>query len=143
MPFFLTLKNNFSSTHLIWNNQILKSLFLQSNVERINNIFHYINGPEWFRLWWKDYMDEIQPSWWDIVFKMWFMNYGMRGTQEEWERCLDRLLIWFEKLDKLVRNRITSLRRKEKNKHEKTIEIWFGRNWWRPKKNFFFYSEIL
>lgn len=32
------------------------------------------------------------------------------------------------RLDKIVRNRITSLRRKVGGKHEKTMEIWFGRS---------------
>lgn len=32
------------------------------------------------------------------------------------------------RLDKLVRNRITSLRRKKGEKYEKAMEFWFGRS---------------
>ena len=32
------------------------------------------------------------------------------------------------KLDKLIRNRITSLRRRNGGKHEKTMEVWFSRS---------------
>lgn len=41
------------------------------------------------------------------------------------------------RLDKMVRNRITSLRRKPGGKHEKTMIIWLGRSSRRSSSSFF------
>ena len=51
------------------------------------------------------------------------MLFSMRETLAEWEKAPARLL---SLLDKMIKNRIFSLRKQAGGRHEKAMEIWFG-----------------
>ena len=57
-----------------------------------------------------------------VLYAVWHeRNVRRVGETSQPAACL------IARLDKLVRNRITSLRRKNGRKYEKTMEVWFGR----------------
>lgn len=57
-----------------------------------------------------------------VVYAIWHeRNIRRAGEQSQPASCL------IKRLDMIVRNRVTSLRKKV-GKHDKTIEIWFGKN---------------
>ena len=57
-----------------------------------------------------------------VIYALWYERNKRRvGKASQPVVCL------ITKLDKLVRNRITSVRSRMGGKHEKTMEIWFGR----------------
>ncbi|KAL0732176.1 hypothetical protein Bca4012_008385 [Brassica carinata] len=57
-----------------------------------------------------------------VTYELWHERNTRRvGEASHPTGCL------IAKLDKQIRNRITSLRRRNGDKHKKTMEIWFGR----------------
>ena len=58
-----------------------------------------------------------------VVYALWRERNARRvGDPSQPVSCL------IARLDKLIRNRITSLRRKKGGKYEKAMEVWFDRN---------------
>lgn len=58
-----------------------------------------------------------------VAYALWReRNVRRVGDQAQPASCL------IVKLDKLIRNRITSMRRKKGGKYEKTMEVWFDRS---------------
>lgn len=58
-----------------------------------------------------------------VVYALWReRNVRRVGDPSQPVSCL------IARLDKLIRNRITSLRRKKGEKYEKAMEVWFDRN---------------
>uniref|UniRef100_A0A0D3BIX3 Uncharacterized protein n=1 Tax=Brassica oleracea var. oleracea TaxID=109376 RepID=A0A0D3BIX3_BRAOL len=70
--------------------------------------------------WWWVYRTEPPPFSFVIASKL---QPLLSGCVEEAPQSSARLIIF---LDKLIRNRVSSLRKISENKYEKAMEIWFG-----------------
>lgn len=117
---------------LKWNSQAISTCWLGNSTTETRDhlFFEYSYSKEVWKGTIKDLVGGCTYQWSQVVqvlangFQEGILTFLMHNCFQAVAQPASCLIA---RLDKLIRNRITSLRRKAGGKHEKTMQIWFGR----------------